>query len=180
MSNSKPKRIKIFQFSICLLLKWELSRIYTMASVIRDKNDIQYNPLILPCAIHYRVTSTLWFFYKFLQVRHLLAWAWLFYNLIIHSLLICNWAFTTRKPPDFRKTNLFFSLVNCSVHTQNRGVRWLLVGFVQCSGTNKIYYWLSNEKHHVHTNLLWLGRVTTATLILFRESPAFFPGSIAA
>lgn len=104
---------------------------------------------------------------------------WLFFNLIVHSLLICNWVFTTRKPPDFRKTNLFFSLLNCSVHTQNSGVRWLLVGFVQCSGTNKIYYWLPNEKHHVHTNLLSLGRDTTATFILFGESPAILPGSIA-
>jgi len=31
-----------------------------------------------------------------------------FLNLIIHSLLICNWTFTTEKPPDFRKTNLVF------------------------------------------------------------------------
>ena len=63
--------------------------------------------------------------------------------------------------------------------TQNSGVRWLLVGFVQCSGTNKIYYWLPNEKHHVNANLLCLGRHTSATFILFRESPAILPGSIA-
>lgn len=63
--------------------------------------------------------------------------------------------------------------------TQNSGVRWCLVGFVQCSGTNEIYYWLSNEKHHVNTDLLCLGRDTTATFILLGESPAIFPGSIA-
>lgn len=106
----------------------------------------------------------------------MLLGAWLFCNLIIHSLLICNWALTTRKPPDFRKTNfLFFPVVNCCVHTQNSGVRWLLVGFVQCPGTNKMYYWLPNEKHHAHANLLCLGRDTTDPSILSWESPAILP-----
>lgn len=116
---------------------------------------------------------------RLLQVKHLLLWGWLFCNLIIHSLLICNWAFTTRKPPDLRKKLIYFFLGLIVVFTQNSRVRWLLVGFVQCSGTNKIYYWLPNEKHHVHTNLLCLGRGTTATFILCRESPAMLPRSIA-
>ena len=49
------------------------------------------------------------------------------------------------------------------------------MGFVQCSGTNKMFYCLPSEKHHVHTNLLCLGRDTTAPSILSQESPAISP-----
>lgn len=99
--------------------------------------------------------------------------AWLFCNLIIHSLLICNWALTTRKPPDFRKTNLlFFPLWLIVVFTLKTVERWLLVGFVQCSGTNKTYYWSPNEKHHAQVNSLCLGRDTTDPSILSWVSPA--------
>lgn len=169
-------------FKIFTSLREEMSEIYRVNLLTFEVKMILFNfyliSLLFPFAINYHITLTLWIFAGFLQVKNLLLRDWLFCNLIIHSLLICNWAFTTRKPPDFRKTNLFF-LWLIVLFTQNSRVRWLLVGFVQCSGTNKLYYWLPNEKCRVHTNLLCLGRDTTATFILFRESPAILPGSIA-